>query len=443
MKRTFSFPREFLWGCSAASYQIEGAAGEEGKGLSNWDVFCRQPGKIREGHSGRIACDHYHRWEEDLDLIARLGIPAYRFSISWPRVIPNGRGAINEKGLAFYDKLVDGMLERGIKPCATLYHWDLPWELEKDGGWQRRSTVDAFQEYAGVAARRLGDRVKMWFTLNEIPVVYILGYGEGKHAPGERLGEKGKRQVCHHLLLAHGRAVQTLRSVVPADIQVGLVSNPYPFLPFFETEDHINAAREAFYRMNAWVFGPVFHGKYPEKEWESLGIEAPEIEEDDLEAISEKTDFVGLNIYHAPECVHAEYGSLGHESWFPRTDSGWPLTPDSIYWSIRFTRELFQAGDVYITENGCCYPDQVNEVGRVDDFARVHYLRTYLQSLHRAVSEGFLVRGYFVWSIMDNFEWAEGYTRRFGIVHVNYETQKRTPKLSAEWYSRAIQENGF
>lgn len=439
-----TFPKNFLWGCAAASYQIEGACDKDGKGPSIWDAFCEVPGAIKDGRSGSIACDHYHRLEEDLDLMKELGLGAYRFSISWPRVIPAGRGAVNEKGIDFYDRLVDGLLARGIQPAATCYHWDLPLALEKEGGWRVRSTVDAFQDYAALIAKRLGDRVRMWFTLNEMSVVYTLGYKTGVHAPGAKEPEKVVRQAAHHLLLAHGVAVKAIRANATADgLQVGLAQSVYPHVPFYESDDHIAAARREFEKRNAWLMDPFFKGKYPEEEWEQVGPDAPDVRDGDMEIINDPGDFLGINLYAAPEVVHAVHGVRLREPYYPRTDFGWPITPECLYWAIRFCNEVFGADKMYITESGCCYPDEVNSDGLVEDYARIHYLRTHLDYVLRAAQEGLPIHGYFIWSIMDNFEWAEGYTKRFGIIHVNYETLKRTPKLSYEWYGNVIRNNGF
>jgi len=440
----WNFPEGFLWGFATSSYQIDGAPEAEGKGPSIWDEFCERPGAIANGDTGRRACDHYHRVDEDLDLLARLGARAYRFSIAWPRVFPEGRGRLNEPGLDFYDRLVDGLLARGIEPMATCYHWDLPLALEKEGGWRARRVAEDFAAYSGALARRLGDRVALWATINEPTVVALLGYKFGIHAPGACEPEKTVRQVFHHLHLGHGLAVQAIRAAASRPVRVGLVHNPDNSFPFFEEEEEIRRAGDWFEERNAWILGPVFHGAYPEKQWAGFGPDAPDTRPGDLEIIATPTDFLGLNVYAASHTVHARHGALALESWYPRTDFDWPLTPDCLYWAVRFTSERFTGAlDLYITENGCCYPDQRNKEGRVDDLARVNYLREYLRALQRAAAEGLPARGYFAWSFLDNFEWAEGYRKRFGLAHVNFETLERTPKASAEWYSRVIRRNGL
>jgi beta-glucosidase len=441
----YNFPENFLWGCAAASYQIEGARDADGKGRSIWDTLCERPGAIKNGDSGQFACDHYNRWEEDLDIIKNLGIGAYRFSISWPRVFPQGRGSVNAKGLDFYDRLVDGMLARGITPCATCYHWDLPQALEDKGGWRERATSEAFAEYCRVVAERLGDRVEMWFTLNEPVCSWYMGHVIGRHAPGAKEPEQVHRQVMHHLHLAHGLGARALREGASKPIRVGLVHNPYTCEPFFESAENINSARKLFEEKNAWILDPVMKGRYPEAEWQRLGDDVPRIKDGDLEIINASVDFLALNLYSMPNVVRAELNEpvRDREKQYPRTDFDWPVTPDGLYWTLRFANEIYNPETLYITENGCCYPDEVNKDGLVEDYARVEYLRGYLKGLHRSVDEGIPVKGYFIWSILDNFEWAEGYSKRFGIVHVNYETQKRTPKASAEWYKRLIEAGGF
>lgn len=439
----YRFPKDFRWGCAAASYQIEGAVAQHGRGASIWDTFCAQPGAILNGESGRMACDHYNRWREDLDLMKELGMQSYRFSVAWPRILPDGTGKVNETGLGFYDRLIDGMLERGIVPALTCYHWDLPQALQDVGGWESREVVDAFARYCEILAARFGDRVGDWFTLNEPWVFWMLGYQSGIHAPGLKLPEKRLRQAGHHILLAHGAGVRAIRNGAPRPVRVGLVNNSAVPLPFSESAADIQATREQFALANGWLQDPVFKGRYPEKQWEDLGPNVPDVRDGDMELISSPTDFFGLNVYCANEIVRAGDGVLTQEPHYPRTDMTWPLTPDVLYWGPRFLHEEYGISCLYITENGAAYPDQVNERGCVDDHARVHYLREYLRSAHRAVSEGIPLRGYYVWSAMDNFEWSFGYARRFGIIHVNYETLKRTPKASALWYSQVIRNGGF
>jgi beta-glucosidase len=439
----YRFPEGFRWGAATASYQIEGAANKDGRGLSIWDDFCAQPGKVLNGDTGLVACDHYHRFAEDLDLMQKLGLHSYRFSFAWPRIIPEGTGSVNAKGIAFYDRLIDGMLQREISPAATCYHWDLPLPLHEKGGWTERMIVDAFAKYCEVLAKHFGDRIDMWCTLNEPCVSWILGYGLGTHAPGLCLAQKPYRQVCHHLMMAHGAGVQSLRAGAGRPIEVGLVNNNNVPLPFSETPGDIEAAREHFRLSNGWMQDPLFLGKYPEKEWDDLGPNVPDVREGDLQLICTPTDFFGMNTYFCTQVVRAGGEIIEHEKWYPRTDLGWPITPDIVYWGTRFLQEIYGVGKVYITENGAGFPDVVDDKGRVEDLARVNYLREHLRSAHRAIQEGYPLAGYYVWSLLDNFEWAYGYSKRFGIIHVDYETLKRTPKASAEWYAQTIRNNGL
>lgn len=437
------FPPDFRWGAAAASYQIEGAVAQDGRGESIWDEFCRRPGAVVNGESGRVACDHYNRWAADLDMMQALGLQSYRLSVAWPRILPEGTGRINERGLDFYDRLIDGLLARGIAPAITCYHWDLPLALHQRGGWQERWIVDAFAEYCGVLARRLGDRVDDWFTLNEPWVAWMLGYDSGMHAPGLKLAPKPLRQVGHHMLMAHGAGVRALRAGAPRPIRVGMVNNCNVPLPMTEDEGDVAALRTHFRESNGWLLDPIFFGSYPTKEWNDLGANVPDVREGDMELIAAPTDFFGLNVYCSNQVVRAGGEVLSYEPWYPRTDMTWPVTPDVLYWGPRLLAEVYGIKCIYITENGAAYPDQVGPSGRVDDHARVNYLQQYLRSAHRAVAEGWPLKGYYVWSLMDNFEWSYGYGKRFGIVHINYETLERTPKASAHWYSRVIRNGGF
>ncbi len=439
----FEFPPDFVWGCATAAYQIEGATDEDGRGASIWDTFCDKAGAIRDGDTGRIACDHYHRWREDLDIMSGLGIRAYRFSVSWPRVFPSGSGTLNEKGIGFYDRLVDGLLERNIRPFLTCYHWDLPQACEDRGGWRVRETPEAFAEYCGTLAARLGDRVTDWFTINELWCAWWLGYVDGIHAPGAREPERVHRQVCHNMLLGHGLAVRAIRAGAPRPVRVGIVPNPGFAIPFTEGRDDVDFARAEFERGQGAQFGPLFRGAYPAGLLEEWGSNAPVIAPGDMAAISEPTDFVGLNYYSSPQVASAAWGVRDVEPWYPRTDFPWAVVPEVLYWGTRFMHELYGPREIVIAENGCCFPDRLNAEGRVEDYARVGFLRGYLAALHRAVTEGIPVTGYFYWSLMDNFEWQYGFAKRFGLVHVDYDTLARTPKASALWYSRLIAANGF
>ena len=446
-EHSYQFPDGFVWGVASASAQIEGAASEDGKGESVWDRFATVPGKIAGGDTPEGACDHYHRSEEDAELMARLGVRHYRLSVAWPRVFPGGDGAINPGGFDFYDRLIDTLIARGIRPWVTLFHWDLPQALEDRGGWLARATVEAFRAYAEAVVGRLGDRVKDWFTVNEIPCFIGNGYGNGTFAPGRREAERGLNQAFHHGLLAHGHAVAAVRARGGIGARVGLVHNhlPPPQIPVAETEADIAAARGEYERTNRQLMGPVFLGHYPEAFLREAGNAAPRVEPGDLELIGQPTDYLGLNLY-AGDFVRAGADGrperLAFPRQFPKGDLPWiNVTPQTLYWAVRHAAEVFGVRSFYITENGAAFDDEVTPGGEILDLDRREYLRNYLIGLHRAVAEGLDVRGYFLWSILDNFEWAEGYGKRFGIVRVDYETQRRTPKLSAEWYAQVIREN--
>lgn len=444
MSDFLSFPDGFLWGVAAASAQIEGAAFEDGKGESIWDRFSRKPDAVLNGDTLDNACDHYHRYQSDADLMAQLGWKHYRLSLAWPRIVPDGIGAVNERGLAFYDRLIDAFLSRGITPHVTLFHWDLPQKLEDEGGWLNRATVDAFAIYCDLATQRLGDRVKSWFTLNEMPCFIGLGYETGIHAPGRKESRKAVNQAYHHALLAHGVAVSSVKSNVQGG-QVGLVHNAPSFIPFTETPADMAAASALFRAKNEQLLGPVFEGKYPDSWLETQGSDAPEVQDGDLGIIAQPGDFLGLNLYASTFVRAGKDGqpeALSFPRGFPKGDLPWiNISPQTLYHAVRDATEQFGAGAIYITENGSAFDDQMTAQGEIIDLDRREYVRNYLLSLHRATKEGFDVRGYFAWSLMDNFEWAEGYEKRFGLIHVDYETQKRTPKLSAQWYSEVCREN--
>ena len=440
MNPSYQFPPEFTWGVAAASAQIEGAAWEDGKGASIWDTFCRKPGAVVNGDTLDVACDHYHLYEQDADLMQQMGWRNYRLSIAWPRVFPNGVGPVNPAGLEFYDRLIDAFLAREITPWVTLFHWDLPQKLEDENGWLNRKTVDAFADYADVVTKRLGDRVKNWFTLNEMPCFIGLGYETGVHAPGRTESKQWVNQGYHHALLAHGRAVQIVRANVP-NARVGLVHNPPTPIPIIETPEHIEAAKQNYERVNGALMMPIFAGQYPD--WLMNSPDAPKVHDGDSETIAQPGDFLGLNLY-AGYFVSAQnpLQALPFSAQFPRGDLPWiHLTPQTLYWQIRLARETFGVESFYVTENGAAFDDKLTENGEIIDLDRREYLRNYLIGLQRACDEGFDVRGYFAWSALDNYEWAEGYAKRFGLIHVDFATQKRAPKLSAHWYSAVCREN--
>lgn len=455
------FPDNFTWGVAAAAYQIEGAAGEDGKGASVWDMFCRQPGKVLDGHSGDMACDHYRRFREDVAMMKSLGVRAYRFSISWPRVIPAGTGAVNGRGLDFYDRLVDELLAAGIRPWATLFHWDYPHELFCRGGWLNRDSADWFADYARVIADRLSDRVEHWMTLNEPQCFIGFGHATGTNAPGLRLGMAECLRAGHHVLLAHGKAVQVLRNHArkPATVgwaPVGIVSLPVPDAGKRDIEaarramfsvtggDACNMAMPANIWSNGWWGDPVVFGRYPEDGIEAAGAAMPVIAAGDMATISQPIDFYGANIYSGTRYRAGENGGperVPHAAGTPLSAFKWPVIPESLRWGPRFLHERYKL-PVIVTENGISLADWVSLDGGVHDPQRIDFLQRYLTELQRGIADGADVRGYFHWSIMDNFEWAEGYKQRFGLVHVDYETQRRTPKDSAFWYRDFIAANG-
>lgn len=434
--RTEAFPEGFLWGAATSSYQIEGAWDVDGKGESNWDRFCHTEGKILEGHTGDVACDHYHRWPTDLDLVRDLGLKAYRFSVSWPRILPQGTGSVNTRGLDFYERLVDGCLERGIEPCPTLFHWDLPQALEDRGGWRERDTASAMGRLAEVLAVRLGDRVRRWMTINEGPCISDNGYRMGVFAPGLKESEQVVRQCRHNVLLAHGYASQALRDVLGRDrTKVGFVHNPWPILPATDSPEDRELARGRFEKAAAWWLDPLYFGAYPAEEWEKLGADVPHVLPGDMELIGDRPDFLGLNLYFADRVSTREA-----ENWrrpeAAKTDFGWVVEPEILYYVPRFAHDRWNPGEIFITENGCAW-----ETGGLDDQHRVAYYREHLLALAQACAEGVPVKGYFAWSLLDNFEWAHGYTKRFGVVHVDFQSQARTPKASARWLERTAREN--
>ena len=445
-----SFPKEFVWGAAAAAYQIEGAAYADGKGLSVWDMFTRKAGAIFDGHTGDVACDHYARYDHDFALMQELGLRAYRLSVSWPRILPAGTGAVNPAGLDFYDRLIDALLAHDITPYVTLFHWDYPLELYYRGGWLNPDSPAWFAEYAGHLARLLSDRVKHFITLNEPQVFIGLGHLEGIHAPGDKLHFREMLQAGHHALLAHGKAVQAIRAETRG-AQIGFAPVITPRLPISESHADIAAARDATFAVDvknswthSWWMDPVFFGEYPSAGLEFYGSDAPRIGSGDLSIIAAPVDFLGLNNYQGLLVESdGEGGSreVPFGDGYPRTAFNWPITPESLYWGPRFFFERYNK-PLLITENGLSVRDWVAVDGAVHDAARIDFTTRYLRALHRAIQSGADVRGYFHWSILDNFEWAAGYKERFGLIHVDYQTQKRTPKDSAYWYRRVMESNG-
>jgi beta-glucosidase len=446
------FPEHFVWGAAAASYQIEGAVSEDGKGPSIWDMFCQKPGAVWQGHSGAVACDHYHRYRDDVALMKQVGLEAYRLSLCWPRLLPEGTGTLNSRGVDFYSRLVDALLEVGITPWVTLFHWDYPLSLYHRGGWLNRDSADWFADYARVVAEALSDRVKHFFTLNE-PQVYIgFGQMEGVHAPGEKLPTSQMLLAGHHTMLAHGKAVQALRASAKQPLLVGYAPVGLPRTPYTESAEDLKAAREATFSVveknswnNSWWMDPVLRGEYPAQGLEFYGADVPKFPASDLAVMAQPLDFFGVNIYQSAP-VRASTKAPGFErvefaTGYPSTAFNWPITPEALYWGPRFFYERYRK-PIVITENGLSCRDWVSLDGKVHDAARIDFTRRYLRELHRAHRDGVALGGYFHWSIMDNFEWAAGYRERFGLIHVDYETQVRTLKESAHWYRGVIESRG-
>jgi beta-glucosidase len=445
-----AFPKDFLWGTATSSYQIEGAVNEDGRGPSIWDSFTRLPGKIIDRSTADVANDHYHRYKEDVQLIKELGAKAYRFSIAWPRVFPEGIGTPNPKGLDFYQRLLDELLANGIEPFATLYHWDLPQALQdRYGGWRSRETSKAFADYAGYVTERISDRVKHIFTINECARLVQAGFGSGIDAPGLNLPQKEINQVRHHVALGHGLAVQAVRAHGRSGTKVGPAENIEVCIPAIETPANIRAAEIATRELNAGYLTVILEGKYTDAFLAYAGANAPAFTLDDLKAISSPVDFVGLNVYMPNQYVVAgengnDFALLPFPATYPRMDSNWlRIGPEAMYWAPRHVAKLWNVKSIYITENGTSAVDQPSADGKIYDTDRIMFLRNYLTQLRRATSEGAPVKGYFLWSLMDNFEWADGFEKRFGLYHVNFETQRRTPKLSASFYREVIKQNAL
>ena len=432
-----TFPAGFVWGVATSAFQIEGAHREDGRSFSIWDTFCRTPGNVHQGHTGDVACDHYHRWEGDLELIKNLGVDAYRFSVAWPRVIPGGVGRVNEKGLDFYDRLVDGLLARGLKPYCTFYHWDLPQALEDRGGWVSRDTAHAFADYAEVVTKRLGDRVASYATLNEPWCSASLGYGSGHHAPGYS-DQKMSLAATHHLLLAHGLALPRMRQRAPK-AEHGVVLNLMQIYPETSSAEDKAAAERSQVLHNLLYLDPLFRKRYPQALLDNLGEFMPEIRGGDLETIAAPLDFLGQN-YYTPTFVAHDSASewphvrpVEHED-VEKTAMGWEVYPKGLSDLLLHLYDAYKV-PLYVTENGAAYddPDQLSG-SDVHDAERTRYYQRHVEAVAHAVAQGADVRGYFAWSLMDNFEWAFGYDKRFGIVHVDFGTQERTLKDSAKWY---------
>lgn len=444
----FQFPPNFLWGSATSSYQIEGAWNEDGKGESIWDRFTHTPGKIQDGSTGDVACDHYHRWPEDVAMMADLGLQAYRFSMAWPRILPNGRGQINQAGLDFYSRLVDGLLEANIVPFVTLYHWDLPQALQDEGGWPMRSTGEAFVEYADVVSGALGDRVKHWITHNEPWCIGFLSHQIGEHAPGHQDWQEALR-ASHHVLLSHGWAAPVIRRN-SAEAEVGITLNYTYATPASNSPADQAAARWFDGYFNRWFTDPVYGRHYPADMVAAFtamghlpnGLDF--VQPGDMEAIAVQTDFLGVN-YYTRAVLRADTPDNAPQTVFPdleKTEMDWEIYPEGLYRLLCRLHFDYEAPKLYITENGASYSDAPGADGKVRDDQRTEYMRQHFIATHRAIQAGAPVAGFFVWSLMDNFEWAKGYLQRFGMVWVDFETQQRIPKESMRWVSGVIAENG-
>ena len=440
------FPDGFLWGAATAAYQVEGAVHEQGRGISIWDTFSHTPGKTDRGDNGDVAADFFHRYREDIQLMKQLGLASFRFSVAWPRIFPTGTGSANPEGFAFYDRLVDALLEAGIQPFCTLYHWDLPQPLQDKGGWENRDTAKAFADYAGYTAGKLSDRIKLFMTMNEMRTFVEQGYQLGVHAPGLQLDAKRLAQLNHFVVLGQGLAVQSIRAHTRPGTKVGLAEVVAATTPAIESAEEITAARKAMREENASFLTVVLEGKYSELYLKRLGKNAPVFTADEMGVIGSPLDFVGINVYQ-PTYVRADNSEKGYTvisppSSFPRMLSPWLYVgPEGIYWATKLVSDLWKVKEIYITENGASAADTIAADGQVYDTDRIMFLRNYLTQLHRAVSDGVPIKGYFLWSLIDNFEWAAGYASRFGITYVDFQTQKRTPKLSSAFYKQVILSN--
>lgn len=435
------FGQDFLWGCSTSAYQIEGAIAADGRGESIWDRFTAQAGAIRDGSSGAVACDHYRRWPEDLDIGRALGLNAYRFSIAWPRIFPAHGARPNRKGLDYYSRMVDGMLERGLEPWVTLYHWDLPQYLQDRGGWGSRDTVAAFVDFADVMSRHLGDRVKNWITHNEPWCTAMHGNLEGVHAPG--VTDFGTAmQVCHHVLLSHGFAIPAIKANADR-ARVGIALSLHPLKPASDRQEDIDATWRHDGLRNRWFLDPLYGRGYPDDAWQLCGTAAPNMQDRDLDAIATAVDFLGVNYYfpevvkNAPDAGPMRARVIASPD-CERTAFGWEVSPQGMTTLLQRIDRDYHPETIYITENGSSYDDVINNDGSIDDVERRDYLIRHLAAVRDAIKSGVNVKGYFAWSLLDNFEWAEGYLRRFGLTYVDFETQRRILKLSGKWYGEFL-----
>ncbi|MCL2183007.1 MAG: GH1 family beta-glucosidase [Chitinispirillia bacterium] len=446
-----SFPKNFVWGAATAAYQVEGAALEDGKGEGIWDALCRRPGAVWQGHSGEVACGHYHRYVEDVGIMGEIGIGAYRMEVAWTRVMPEGCGAVNQKGIDFYDRLFDELLKAGITPWVTLYHWNLPQALQRRGGWMSPESPKWFEDYTAVVMDRFSDRVSHWMTINEPQVITMHGMMTGFHAPGYKLSMAECLQAGHHLLLAHGRSVSAIRQHSKVPAKIGYAPVGWSRRPATESPGDVDAARIATFEVDpatlwnsAWWMDPVFLGKYPEQGLEVYGSDVPKYSDDDMKIISQPLDFCGVNIYTAAAVKAGADGCpelIPNKVGYRMNSYDWPITPDVLYWAGKFFYERYKK-PLVVTENGTCITECVSRDGCVHDPQRIEFIRDHLEYVERAVNEGIDYAGYFYWSLMDNFEWHWGYKHRFGLVHVDFETGQRIIKDSGRYYADVIKKNG-
>lgn len=448
-----SFPQGFLWGTATAAYQVEGAVHADGRGPSVWDTFSHTPGKTYKGETADVTDDDFHLYKEDVALMKELGVKTYRFSIAWPRVFPQGTGTPNPKGLDFYKRLLDELDSAGIAPYCTLFHWDLPQALQDKGGWTNPATAHAFADYAAYTAGQLSDRISHWMTINEFGSFIEAGYETGESAPGLRLSRKDVAQAGHIAVLAHGLAVQAIRAAAKNPVKVGLAQDAPGAMPAIENEAHIRAAETAFRQLNAKYLTAIMEGRYTDLYLRTLGADAPHFTPDEMKIIATPLDFLGINIYTTQEAVPTDtpegFAMVPRPASYPHASSDWLFfNPQAIYWTPKLVSSLWGVKEIYITENGyssddILRPEAPGPDGPVLDTDRVLYLRNYLTQLHRGVSEGIPVKGYFLWSLLDNYEWASGFSKRFGITYVDFKTEKRTPKLSYHFYQEIIRRNAL
>lgn len=434
---TYKFPHNFLWGAATAAYQVEGAWNEDGRGESIWDRFSHTPGNVSNGDTGDIACDHYRRWEQDIVLMRQLGLKAYRFSTSWSRVLPTGRGRINPEGLDFYDRLVDGLCAANIEPLLTLYHWDLPQALQDEGGWDNRNTAHAFADYAALMVKRLGDRVRFWTTFNEPSVITFIGFLTGEHAPGVK-DQRMAYQVAHHLMVAHGLGVQAIRAAKP-DVNAGIVLNLWPAEPASDSAEDVAAADKFWDESETLFLDPIFKGHYPPAVYDLVGKNMPKMQDGDMALIAQKLDYVGIN-YYSRHLVSSK-GELKEIAGSEYTEMGWEVCAPALRRMLVKINSEYDLPPIYITENGVAFKDEISTDGKIHDPRRIEYLKNHFIQTRLAMLDGVDVRGYMVWSLMDNFEWGHGFSKRFGLTYTDYATQKRIVKDSGEWYANVIRKN--